>query len=205
MKQREQELAQTSLLALERAKTIDTHKLNQEILAEQLMFEKSYHIPSAYETHEPEGALDASEFREREWRETIAGWQNAQRVQPERTAPSAGFKLDPSGSLTPIQERRDQPSSKKSYGSARDAAPSEQEERRRDRNRGVCRILIDVEFKQHKEAYQIKMHETLPAEMLYQKVAEYLVKHCQYEEEKDGAFSIHYRNQALSPSESILS
>jgi len=209
MKQREQELAQTSVMALERAKGIDTHKLNQDILAEQLMFEQSYVVPSAYQQYHPQGALDASEYQEREWRETIAGWeeqQNQRAALHQRTAPSVGFRLDPSGSLqlSTAKERKDKTGSKKSYASARDAAPSEQEERRRDRNRGVCRILIDVEYKHHKEAYQVKMHETLPTHQLYERVKEFLEKNFEYDEEKEPAFSIHYRNQALSPSESLM-
>lgn len=135
---------------LERVKAFSTHTLNQEILAEQLLFEQRYVPPAAYQYNEPEGALDASEYHEREWRQTIAGWQHQQESQRasqlDRTAPRAGFQIAPSGLLerSVLKERSEKPSSKKSYGGARDSAPSEEEERRRDRNRGVCRVLIDV-------------------------------------------------------------
>jgi hypothetical protein len=80
---------------------------------------------------------------------------------------------------------------------------SEKYQEEHDLKKGVCRIIVQIDFKGKKDEFKVKMHATLPVSELKSRVHTYMERQLHYHPAAHGTFQIHCKNRALKETQSV--
>lgn len=72
-----------------------------------------------------------------------------------------------------------------------------------ERKRGVCRVNVQIDFKNHKSELLLKVHASLEVQALFDEVKCYMQEKLHYNESAHGKFRIMYNNRALKCFQSL--